>query len=163
MKTFICAIINFLLKFEVLALLSGTLGAILILKYRKFLMNLLQKLKHNIQTIWFLGLYITILVYCICNWNEVISLQPLTGNSILFYFLLLLSVLPFISKIKIFEIEGIVKNPLCPTVEMAEENLIRTALNTPSKPEVNVEVNVKNEYIAEIEKIRKEKGVKNVK
>lgn len=46
---------------------------------------------------------------------------------------------------------------------MAEENLIRTAQNTPSKPEVNVEVNVKNEYIAEIEKIRKEKGVKNVK
>ena len=52
------------------------------------------------RAIWFLIIYISDFIYCICNWEKVIIFSPFTGESILFICLIVSSFLPFIPKIK---------------------------------------------------------------
>lgn len=163
MKTFLYEIINFLLNIKILYVLFAIIGIILILKYRKFLMNLFGKLKSHIHTIWFLAVFVSTLVYCLQNWSKVIVLEPLTGNFIMFCFLLVLAVLPFISKFKIFDFEGVINNPLLQAKEYAENNLNSIANKTENMPNIDINVNVQNELREEVKKIKAEKGVSNVK
>lgn len=118
-----------------------------------------EKFEVDFISVWFLLIFIATLTYCICNWEKVTILNPFTGNSAIFCLLITWTFLPFIKKLKFRGIEGEFNNPLEQNKLQAEANLIETAQNTPN---INVDVNIQNDYNNEIKDIINAKEAKNV-
>lgn len=123
---------------------------------------MIKFLEKYVHTLWFVFIFALTMYYCCKNWTEIIVSKPYECHFILFCFLLSLALLPYISSFKIFNFEGKIKNPLCPTKELAEENLGKVANETPVQNNVNLNIQVnQEEYKKQINKILQEKGVKN--
>ncbi len=138
---------------------AGTIAVLLFIVKRNIIMKFFEKYIH---TIWFIFVFSTTMYYCCKNWAVIVAAKPYECNFILFCFLLILALLPYISNFKIFNFEGKINNPLCPTKKLAEENLTKIEDKTPIQNNVNLNIQVnQEEYKKQIAKILQEKGVKN--
>lgn len=111
--------------------------------------------------IWFFTIFSISFLYCVFHWQEVVVFKPFSGNSLILCFLLFWTLLPFIKKLKFKDIEGELNNPLLwQNKEDAELMLNETAHQ--KAPNINMDVNVQNEYRNEAQDIINKKGATNV-
>ena len=110
--------------------------------------------------IWFFIIFATLLLYCIFNWQEVITFKPFSGNSAMLCMLIIWTFIPFLAKFKFGDFEWEFNNPLLGNVKQAEKNLNEVAKQAPNS--INIDVNVQNKYNEELNNIMKKKGAKNV-
>lgn len=65
-----------------------------------------KSVKHRFRFMWYICVYLVMFDYAILHWRDFVQESASIGNLILLGFFLALTALPFVSKIKIWQVEG---------------------------------------------------------
>ena len=114
-----------------------------------------------IRLIWYAILLWKVLAYCKRHLDEVLILQPFTGNSIIFILLIILLIMPLLVKFNISGNEGIFYN-LFDIFEVSKKDFEKQVLKYEEQKESSETKIVQDNLLRNIEAVEKDKGVLNV-
>lgn len=157
-------IVNFLFKYYVFQVIFVIIITLVVRKFFWYKMiKFLKKLnpKNAFLLIWFFGHYIAVLIYCTINWEQVIIMEPFSGNSLMFVLLLSLCLMPFLTGFKLGDNSIDINNPIN-ALDNSRDSL-KVLMENASENQDKNSIEIKEELLKNIENIENKKNVENEK